>query len=78
MPLTDVSIRAAKPREKSYRLKDSVGLYLEVRPEGGKWWRYRYKIAGRENMLSLGTYPKSACPLHARGAMSYAGRSRKA
>lgn len=58
MPLTDVSIRAAKPREKSYRLKDSVGLYLEVRPEGGKWWRYRYKIAGRENMLSLGTYPE--------------------
>lgn len=58
MPLTDVSIRAAKPREKFYRLKDSVGLYLEVRPEGGKWWRYRYKIAGRENMLSLGTYPE--------------------
>jgi integrase len=58
MPLTDVSIRAAKPREKSYRLKDSVGLYLEVRPEGGKWWRYRYKVAGRENMLSLGTYPE--------------------
>jgi integrase len=58
MPLTDVLIRSAKPLDKPYRLKDGVGLYLEVRPEGGKWWRYRYKKAGRENMLSLGTYPE--------------------
>jgi integrase len=57
MPLTDVSIRSAKPREKSYRLKDSVGLYLEVRAEGGKWWRFRYRFAGRQKLLPLGTYP---------------------
>lgn len=56
MPLTDTKIRTAKPREKPYRLFDSGGLYLEVTPSGGRWWRWKYRIAGRENRLSLGTY----------------------
>lgn len=41
----------------SYRLADGGGLFLEVRPNGSKLWRYRYEIAGRENMLALGDYP---------------------
>ncbi len=58
MPLTEVAIRNAKPdNSKTLRLKDERGLYLEVSPAGGKWWRLRYWIAGKENRLSLGVYP---------------------
>lgn len=57
MKLTNTSIKNAKPREKSYRLFDGGGLYLEVAPKGGKWWRLKYRFAGKEKRLSLGTYP---------------------
>lgn len=40
-----------------YRLVDGSGLYLEVTPQGGKWWRIRYSFAGRDQRLSLGTFP---------------------
>lgn len=58
MALTDVAVRTAKPREKSYKLFDSGGLYLEVSPSGGRWWRFKYRIAGKEKRLSFGTYPE--------------------
>jgi hypothetical protein len=57
MPLTDVAVRNIKPGPKTVRLRDERGLYLEVSPKGGKWWRLRYTIQGKENMLSLGVYP---------------------
>jgi integrase len=57
MPLTDTAIRNAKPGAKPLRLFDGGGLYLEVAPAGGKWWRLKYRIAGKEKRLSLGTYP---------------------
>ncbi|HYC55124.1 MAG TPA: integrase arm-type DNA-binding domain-containing protein [Candidatus Binatia bacterium] len=57
MPLTDVAIRTAKPREKAYKLFDGGGLYLEVNPTGGKWWRWKYRAAGKEKRLSFGIYP---------------------
>lgn len=57
MPLTDVAIRTAKPGEKPIRLYDTGGLYLELAPAGGKWWRLKYRFGGRERRLSLGTYP---------------------
>ncbi len=57
MPLTDTAIKNAKPRDKAYRLFDERGLYLEVSPQGGKWWRLKYRIDGREKRLSLGVYP---------------------
>lgn len=57
MPLTDAAIRAAKPTEKPRKLFDGEGLYLEISPAGGKWWRLKYRWAGREKRLSLGTYP---------------------
>lgn len=56
-PLTDAEIRNAKPRDKIYRLADGEGLYLEVRPNGAKYWRFAYRYAGKEQMLSLGVYP---------------------
>ncbi len=57
MPLTDTSIRSAKPKDKTFRLFDSGGLYLEINPAGGKWWRWKYRVGGNEKRLSLGVYP---------------------
>jgi integrase len=57
MPLTDTAIRSAKPKAKTYKLADGGGMYLEVAPAGGKWWRLKYRIGGKEKRLSLGVYP---------------------
>lgn len=54
--LTDTEIRNAKTSDKPLKLKDSNGLYLEVRPNGSKLWRYRYKINGKENLFAVGDY----------------------
>jgi hypothetical protein len=56
MPLTDSQIRNTKPGEKPIKLTDGGGLYLEVRPTGAKLWRYRYRIAGKENVFAVGEY----------------------
>jgi integrase len=57
MPLTDAKIKGAKPKSKTYTLLDGDGLYLEINPQGRKWWRFRYQKDGRRNRLSLGVYP---------------------
>lgn len=57
MPLTDTAIRAIKPTTKTAKLFDGGGLYLEVAPSGGKWWRLKYRFQGKEKRISLGTYP---------------------
>jgi len=57
MTLTDVTIRKAKPADKTQRLFDGGGMYLEVSPAGGKWWRLKYRFGCKEKRLSLGTYP---------------------
>ena len=57
MPLTDTAIRAIKPTGKTANLFDGGGLYLEVAPSGGKWWRLKYRFQGKEKRISLGTYP---------------------
>jgi integrase len=55
--LTDKAIKAAKPREKPYKLSDGLGLYLEVIPNGSRLWRWKYRYEGREKRLSFGGYP---------------------
>lgn len=57
MPLTDTAIRKAVPRLKPFKLSDGGGLFLLVQPAGGKWWRYKYRFAGKERLLALGVYP---------------------
>lgn len=57
MPLTDIAIRSATADERIRRLFDRDGLYIEVTPTGGKWWRLKYRYRGKEKRLSLGTYP---------------------
>lgn len=58
MALTDIAIRNAKPRAKPYKLGDALGLFLLVQPTGGKLWRLKYRIDGREKKLGIGTYPE--------------------
>ncbi|PKN06819.1 MAG: integrase, partial [Deltaproteobacteria bacterium HGW-Deltaproteobacteria-8] len=57
MPLTDTALRNAKPGPKARRIYDSGGLYVEVAPSGGKWFRFKYHFGGKERRLSLGVYP---------------------
>lgn len=55
--LTDTKLRSLKPREAPFRLADTNGLCIEVRPTGSKIWRYRFRFAGKANMLTVGEYP---------------------
>jgi len=57
MPLNALTVQSAKPKDKSYKLSDVRGLYIEISPSGGKWWRYKYRFDGKEKRISLGTYP---------------------
>ena len=59
MPLTDTAIRKAKPSDKPLKMSDGGGLYLLLRPDGARWWRWDYRrpVTGKRNTLSLGTYP---------------------
>lgn len=56
--LTVKQIDAAKPKEKSYRLADSGGLFLFIPPTGKKVWRMRYRFEGKEKTLVIGPYPE--------------------
>jgi len=58
MALSDTTIRNAKPQDKQYKLYDEGGLFLIVRPSGGKLWRLKYRVDGKEQQLTIGTYPE--------------------
>ena len=55
---SDTKLRQAKPKEKPYRIADEKGLYLEVRPNGAKYWRHKYRFQGKEKRISHGVYPE--------------------
>jgi integrase len=57
MPLTDTAIKNAKPGKTQRKLADEKGLYLLIHPNGSKYWRFKYRIGGREKLLALGVYP---------------------
>jgi integrase len=59
MPITDTAIKALRPGAKPRKVFDKDGLYIEVAPAGGKWWRLKYysPVTGKEKRLSLGVYP---------------------
>jgi integrase len=57
MALTDTAVRAAKPRDKEYKLADGGGLYLLVTPSGGRLWRLKFRALGTEKKLAIGRYP---------------------
>ncbi|EGN9314125.1 tyrosine-type recombinase/integrase [Salmonella enterica] len=57
MKLTARQISTAKPTDKPYKLSDGGGLYLLVNPNGSRYWRMKYRYAGKEKLLSIGVYP---------------------
>jgi len=58
MPLSDMACKAAKPSAKARKMADGFGLYLEITPTGSKYWRLKYRYAGKEKRLALGVYPE--------------------
>ncbi|KGX39708.1 tyrosine-type recombinase/integrase [Burkholderia pseudomallei] len=60
MPLTDLTIKTAKPTGKTRKLYDAGGLYLEITPAGSKLWRLKYRFDGKEKRLAFGKYPDVA------------------
>jgi integrase len=57
MPLTDTTIKNAKPQDKAYKIADEKGMYLLVNPNGSKYFRLKYRFGGKEKSLALGVYP---------------------
>lgn len=57
MALSELQVRAAKPQDREYKLSDARGLYLLVRPNGSKLWRFKYRYLNVEKKLSLGAFP---------------------
>ncbi len=58
--LNDVTARTSRPKDKPYKLSDAGGLYLQIMPNGSKYWRLKYRIDGKEKLLSLGVYPETS------------------
>lgn len=58
MKLSDIACKTAKPSEKAKKLSDGNGLYLEVMPNGSKYWRMKYRYMGKEKRLAFGVYPE--------------------
>lgn len=56
--LTEVAIRALKPTDKPYKRSDEKGLYMLVSPTGSKLWRWKFRLRGKEQLLSFGAYPE--------------------
>ncbi|EII6386702.1 tyrosine-type recombinase/integrase [Escherichia coli] len=57
MSLTDAKIRTLKPSDKPFKVSDSHGLYLRVKPGGSRHWYLKYRISGKESRIALGAYP---------------------
>ncbi len=57
MPLTATEVKQAKAQRKPYKLPDGGGMFLLINPNGGKYWRLKYRHVGKEKLLALGVYP---------------------
>ena len=60
MALTDIAIRNAKGGAKAVKMADGAGMFLLVTPTGSKLWRLKYRVDGREKLLAIGAYQRSA------------------
>ena len=58
MALTDIKVRSAKPQEKEYTLVDGDGMFLLIHPNGSKYWRFRFRFAGKQHLMAFGIYPE--------------------
>ena len=60
MLLTDEIIKSSLPKEKSYKLTDGDGLFIQIHPNGSKYWQYNYRYGHRQRTASYGVYPKTS------------------
>jgi integrase len=60
MPLSDPACKNAKPKDKPYKLADEKGMFLLINPNGSKYFRLKYRFAGKEKVLALGVYPETS------------------
>ena len=58
MALTDTKLKSLKSKEKVYRVSDGRGLYIELNPNGSKYWRHKYRYLGKEKRMSVVLHPK--------------------
>ncbi|MFU1929945.1 Arm DNA-binding domain-containing protein [Bordetella hinzii] len=56
--LADTAIRTAKGRDKPYKMADGGGLYILVKPDGTRYWRYNYRHADKDRTMAFGVYPE--------------------
>ena len=56
--LTAAAFKAARPKDRPYKMHDGNGLFVIIRPNGSKWWRFRYKLFGKTKELSMGIFPE--------------------
>jgi hypothetical protein len=68
--LSDAALRTIKPTNKDQLISDGSGLYLLVKPDGKKWWRFIYTFDGKRKALSLGVYPQISLSVARRQAES--------
>lgn len=57
MPLSDTKIRNLKGKDKAYKVSDFEGLFVLVKPNGSRLWQFKYRLDGKEKLLSIGVYP---------------------
>lgn len=55
--LTDAKVKSVKPTDRDWKLSDG-GLFLLVKPTGGKLWRWKYRLQGKENLFAIGSFPQ--------------------
>jgi len=58
MPLSDIQVRNLKPRDKAYKVTDFEGLHVLVKANGSRLWQFKYRMFGKERLLSIGVYPE--------------------
>jgi hypothetical protein len=74
MPLTDSTIKNAKPKDKPYKLADEKGMYLLVNPNGSKYFRLKYRFAGKEKVLALGVYSETSLKIRVKNGIMHENR----
>ena len=76
--LTDAKVRAAKSRDKSYKLTDANRLYLLVTPSGGRLWRWNYDYDGKQKSMAFGAYSRRMIPAPVDAEFRFPARRRAA
>jgi hypothetical protein len=57
MPLTDTKVKTAKSKDKPYKLTDGGGMYMLIKPNGSKYWQYRFRLNQKQGTYQIGSYP---------------------